>query len=84
MAKADERTTWDSLPGRPNDLVNNAGLQAALVQYFDDAYSRTSDPGVEGQIWNDQGILMFSSGGATLPSLNFSIASNSQYLGTLA
>lgn len=33
MAKATERTTWDTLPGRPDDLVTDAALLAALVPY---------------------------------------------------
>lgn len=64
--------------------ITSEALLAALADYFEDAYGRTSDPGVEGQLWNDQGILMFSQGGGGYtPSLRFSDRRNSQYVGVL-
>lgn len=38
-------------------------------------YERTTDPGIKGQPWNDNGLLRFSA-----PSLNFSLPMNSMYI----
>jgi hypothetical protein len=60
------------------------GQDAAAVRdwLFAIIYAQTTDPGIAGQPWNDNGTIKFSTGYS--PSLDFSNSKNSMYLGTLA
>ena len=42
---------------------------------WQEIYARTTDPGIEGEPWNDNGLLRFSA-----PNLNFSLPNNSMYI----
>ena len=62
--------------------IANADLQAALEDFVSAVYARTTDPGTAGTPWNNGGVWTFSAGSAS-PSLNFSVSTNSQYIGSL-
>ena len=56
-----------------------ADIQAAST--WAEIYARTTDPLIAGQLWNNAGHLVFSSGVLSyLPSTDFSDARNSQYI----
>jgi hypothetical protein len=57
-------------------------LQTALTEFVSAVYARTTDPGTAGVPWNNAGVWTFSAGSAS-PSLNFSVSTNSQYIGSL-
>jgi hypothetical protein len=50
MANATERTTWDTLPGRPNDLVFSEALQAAIAAELADIDGGAPDTTFEEEI----------------------------------
>ena len=50
MAKATERTTWDTLPGRPEDLVTSTALQAAIAAELADIDGGTPSTTFEEEI----------------------------------
>jgi hypothetical protein len=74
---------------KPNSLAGYGITDAATADHTHDVaslnwatiYARTSDPGVAGQPWNDNGQLRFSVG--ITPSLDFQFAQNSMYLALL-
>lgn len=58
MAKAIERVTWDTLPGRPNDLVSSEALQAALANLLQARI--VAGPGISTSYNSGTGILTIS------------------------
>jgi hypothetical protein len=72
-------TPWNSLPYFG---LTQEDLQAALADFVTAVYARTTDPNVAGTPWNNAGVWTFSAGSAS-PSLDFSVSTNSQYIGSL-
>lgn len=53
-----------------------------LTQFVATVFARTTDPGIAGVAWNNGGVWTFSSGSVSA-SLDFSVSTNSQYIGCL-
>jgi hypothetical protein len=59
------------------------GFVAGIEDHEAVLYARTTNPGIIGRLWNDNGTLRFSDGTPFTPSLNFQDSRNSQYIALL-
>jgi hypothetical protein len=59
--------------------VKTSAMQAAAT--WAAIYATTTDPGIEGVPWNNNGHFVFSTG--YFPSLDFSNSKNSMYAGAI-
>lgn len=83
MGRPGESAAAEPIPANtaPGNFTEATALPTAQTKsawvtwLFSAIYAQTTDPGIEGQPWNDNGLLRFSA-----PNLSFSLPINSMYI----